>query len=157
VSQITFSNSSVRRMTTTKQYDSLNRLTSISSVPTASSAVSCAYSYNGANQRIRTTEADGTYWVYDYDSLGQLTTGHKFWSDGTPVAGQHFDYAFDAIGNRVQTLAGGDQNGWNQRAATYNANNLNQYTQRIVPGAVDIMGLRACLKTASNNAVPAKY
>jgi len=34
------------------------------------------------------------------------------------------DYAFDNIGNRTQTLAGGDQNGWNQRLAAYGANNL---------------------------------
>ncbi|SPE59571.1 hypothetical protein SBV1_3310002 [Verrucomicrobia bacterium] len=51
VSQISFTNSSALRMTTTKQYDFLNRLTSISSVPSASSAVSFSYSYNNALPR----------------------------------------------------------------------------------------------------------
>jgi len=143
VSQITFTNSGALRMTTTKQYDFLNRLTSISSVGTGSSPspISFAYTYNNANQRTRNVEADGSYWVYLYDSLGQAISGHKFWSDESPVAGQQFDYSFDNIGNRTQALAGGDQNGLNQRVATYTANNLNQYTNRTAPGFVDIMGL----------------
>jgi len=161
-------------MTTTKQYDFLNRLTSTSSVPSASSAVSFSYSHNSANQRTRAAEADGSYWVYTYDPLGQVISGHKFWSDESPVAGQQFDYSFDdtcpvreyapqtrpmanvpqstgsqagathfshGVGNRTQALAGGDQNGWNERVAAYSANNLNQYTNRTVPGYVDIMGL----------------
>ena len=33
------------------------------------------------------------------------------------VAGQQFGYGFDTIGNRTMTLAGGDQNGANQRLA----------------------------------------
>jgi hypothetical protein len=47
----------------------------------------------------------------NYDSLCQVTGGNKFWADGTPVAGQQFDYAFDNIGNRTQTKSGGDQSG----------------------------------------------
>jgi len=142
-------------MTTTKQYDNLNRLTSVSSVPSASSAVSFSYAYNTANQRVRTTEADGSYWSYDYDSLGQVTTGHKFWSDGSAAAGQYFDYSFDQIGNRTQTMAGGAQNGWNQRVATYTPNNLNQYSQRTVPGAVDIMGLSMATNPVTVNGTTA--
>ena len=104
VSQIVFKQSSTARMTTTKQYDFLNRLTSISSTPSGSGqqAISYSYSYNNANQRVRSTLADGSYWLYVYDSLGQVITGHKFWSDQTPVAGQQFDYKFDTIGNRSQ-------------------------------------------------------
>ena len=37
----------------------------------------------------------------------------------SPVAGQQFEYAFDDIGNRTQTKAGGDENGWNLRPAGY--------------------------------------
>jgi RHS repeat-associated protein len=86
-----------------------------------------------------------------YDSLGQVISGHKFWSDGTPVAGQLFDYAFDNIGNRTQTLAGGDQNGLNQRNTSYTANALNEYTQRTVPGAVDVMGISYSTNTVTVN------
>ena len=59
---------------------------------------------NSANQRTRTTHADGSYWIYQYDTLGQVTSGKRFWPDGTPVAAQQFEYGFDDIGNR-QTAA----------------------------------------------------
>jgi len=52
-------------------------------------------------------------------------------------------------------MAGGDQNGWNQRLATYNPNNLNQYTQRTVPGAVDIMGLSLATNVVTVNSTTA--
>ena len=69
-----------------------------------------------------------------------MTNGCKYFANGTPVAGQQFDYAFDTIGNRTQTLSGGDQTGANLRVANYSANNLNQITSRDVPPYVDIMG-----------------
>ena len=31
------------------------------------------------------------------DALGQVKSGKRYWSDGTAVAGQQFDYAFDDI------------------------------------------------------------
>ena len=142
VSQILFTNNGVGRMTTTKQWDFLNRLTSISSAASASSSFSSfAYVYNQANQRGRRTEADGSYWRYEYDALGQVKSGKKYWADGTPVAGQQFEYVFDEIGNRTQTKAGGDQNGWNLRSANYGANALNQYTNRDVPGYIEVTGV----------------
>lgn len=33
--------------------------------------------------------------VNDYDKLGQVTSGKRYWSDWTPVAGQQFEYGFD--------------------------------------------------------------
>ena len=63
-----------------------------------------------------------------------MTSGKKYWADGTAVAGQQFEYAFDDIGNRTSTKAGGDAAGANLRTATYNMNSLNQYTNRTVPG-----------------------
>jgi len=50
-------------MTTTKSYDFLNRLTSISSSSSFSFSSSHAYNYNQANQRTRATLADGSYWL----------------------------------------------------------------------------------------------
>ena len=141
VSNIVFKQSSTTRMSRTNQWDYLNRLLSVSSAPSAASALSFAYSYNNANQRTRATLADNSYWLLNYDSLGQVTSGHKYWPDQTPVAGQQFDYAFDSIGNRTSTKAGGDQNGANQRAANYGANTLNQYTNRDVPAAFDVVGV----------------
>lgn len=73
---------------------------------------------------------DGTYWVYQYDSLGQVTSGKKYWLDGTPVAGQQFTYNFDTIGNQTQTRAGGDATGSSLRLANYTNNLLNQIKSR---------------------------
>jgi RHS repeat-associated protein len=151
VGQIEFKNNGTTRMTTTKSYDKLNRLTSIANVPSADSTVSFAYDYNNANQRTRVTQADGSYWRYEYDSLGQVTSGRKFWSDGTLVAGQQFDYTFDDIGNRKQTKAGGDQNGSGKRVASYSVNDLNQYTQRDVPGGFDVLGVARGTVTVNGN------
>ena len=141
VSQIAFTQSGQPRMTTTKQYDALNRLTSIASAaPNSSSAISFAYEYNSANQRTRTTHADASYWIYQYDTLGQVTSGKRFWPDGTPVAGQQFEYGFDDIGNRQSAAHGGNAGGSNLRVETYTANDLNQYTQRTVPGFAEVQG-----------------
>jgi RHS repeat-associated protein len=150
VSQITFKSNSVTRMTTSKQYDYLNRLTAISSSSSSPSS-SFSYQYNNANQRTRATLVDGSYWIYTYDSLGQVTGGNRYWADGTPVAGQQFDYSFDDIGNRKQTLAGGDAVGSSLRLANYTNNLLNQITSRDVPGYVDIMGVSIATNTVTVN------
>jgi RHS repeat-associated protein len=93
------------------------------------------------HNRIRNTQSDGSYWIYEYDPLGQVRAGRKYWADGSPVSGQQFEYGFDDIGNRRNAKAGGDENGANLRSATYTPNNLNQYTSRTVPGAADVMGV----------------
>ncbi|MCS7338849.1 MAG: hypothetical protein NZ739_11560, partial [Verrucomicrobiae bacterium] len=161
VGQIAFSNRVSSqwhlRMSTVKQYDYLNRLTFVGSTPAsgvgsdAPPLPSFTYTYNNANQRVRVNLADGSYWLYEYDALGQVISGRRYWPDGTPVAGQQFEYGFDHIGNRTQTKAGGDENGWNLRTATYTANLLNQYTSRTVPGYVDILGVALATKTVTVN------
>jgi YD repeat-containing protein len=81
----------------------------VTSTAGGAAVASQAYGYNTANQRIRKTEADGSYWIYEYDTLGQVIAGRKYWADATPVAGQQFEYAFDDIGNRKASRNGGDQ------------------------------------------------
>jgi YD repeat-containing protein len=153
VGQIGFTNGTTQRMVTTKQYDALNRLTKISSQPGASGLEPLAfnYSYNPANQRTKDTLADGSYWVYEYDSLGQVTNGVKYFRDGTLVAGQQFGYLFDDIGNRKQTTSGGDAVGSSLRLAFYSANALNQITSRDVPAYVDIKGVSIATNTVTVN------
>jgi RHS repeat-associated protein len=149
VSQILFRENTTTRMTTAKSYDYLNRLLSVSSTAGSSVISSHSYLYNDANQRTRVDLVDGSYWIYAYDKLGQVTSGKRYWADGTVVAGQQFDYAFDDIGNRSSTKAGGDANGLNQRSATYSANNLNQYTSRTVPAQVNVSGIADALSTVT--------
>ncbi|MFZ0827909.1 MAG: RHS repeat-associated core domain-containing protein [Verrucomicrobiia bacterium] len=88
---------------------------------------------------------------YQYDNLGQVTSGKKYWSDGTPVAGQQFAYNFDNIGNRTQTEAGGDASGANLRQANYTNNLLNQITSRDVPGYIENQGSASSNATVTAN------
>jgi RHS repeat-associated protein len=156
VSQIAFAHNGATQMTASKTYDNLNRLTGIvngnGTIPAVDSR---AYGYNLANQRTNAAEVDGTYWVYTYDSLGQVTSGIKHCSDGSLVAGQQFDYTFDTIGNRTGIQAGGDTNGANLRSASYTNNVLNQISSRGVPGDVDVMGLTLATNTVSVNGTAA--
>ena len=141
VSQIAFKQGNTTRMTTIKQYDYLNRLKQISSVPSAAGVLPLSYNYNYnlANQRTKNTLADGSFWEYQYDTLGQVTNGVKHFADGTLVPGQSFGYLFDDIGNRQQTMIGGGTNA--MRVASYGVNNLNQITNREYPGTNDIIGV----------------
>lgn len=122
---------------TVKNYDNLNRL---SQIVDTSNRFGAAYSYNAANQRTAMGAADGSFWNYGYDFLGQVTNGNRFWADSSHVAGQQFEYAFDDIGNRTGTKVGGDASGTNLRPATYNVNVVNQITNRTVPGFIEVSG-----------------
>jgi RHS repeat-associated protein len=159
IGQITHRQSSTVRMTETRQYDLLNRLTSITSTPASAAElpVGFSYQYNQANQRVRATLQDGSFWVYEYDSLGQVTSGKRFWSDGTPVPGQQFEYGFDDIGNRTSTRAGGDSAGTGLRWAGYTNNVLNQISSRGVPGAFDVVGIANAQQTVSVNNAGVDY
>jgi RHS repeat-associated protein len=139
INTLTFTNSGAAGMVTTRTYDKLNRLTLISSKAYGAAATnlptSFAYQYNAANQRTRATLGDGSFWVYQYDALGQVISGTHFWGDGTPIAGQDFSYAFDDIGNRTST------GGRASALSSYTANRLNQYSSRTVAPYVDLLGI----------------
>lgn len=92
--------------TIARSYDSLGRLQSITTTPTSGGAVSYAYTYNNLNQRTRITREDNSYWSFVYNDRGELSSGKKYWSDNTPVAGQQFEYAVDNIGNRSTVKIG---------------------------------------------------
>ena len=48
---------------------------------------------------LRNCYADSSTYTYTYDPKGQVTSGRKYASGGTPVPGQQFNYVFDDIGN----------------------------------------------------------
>ena len=157
VGQIAFTQGGVTRMTTTRQYDFLNRLTQVSSVPGAGGTMPLGfnYDYNAASQRTRNTLADGSSWRYQYDALGQVTGAAKYFTDGTPVPGQQFGYVFDDIGNRTQTQSGGDAVGTGLRPANYTNNLLNQITARDYPGTNDLLGAAFATNAVTVNGSPA--
>ena len=130
-------------MTTTKQYDYLNRLTvhQFGSSAHRLSAIRLRATTPPTSAPRSPTPTARTGCI-NTTRLGQVTSGRKYWSDGTPVAGQQFQYQFDTIGNRTGTDAGGDELGANLHHATYtpDSSDLNQYASRDVPGYVQSLG-----------------
>ncbi len=126
-------------LSSSREHNYLNQLLQTATAG-SDATISFTGQFNALGKRQRVTLQDGSYWVYTYDTHGQLTSGKKYWSDGTPVAGQQFEYAFDDVGNRTSTKAGGDSTGQNLRAAQYQVNGDNQYTSRDVPHYADVMG-----------------
>lgn len=119
VHTLTQSHSNAVRLVTTKLYDKLGRLQSITSLPSADSPISFAYDYNDDNQRTRATLANGEYWTYAYDALGQVTNGVKRFPNAAPIPGYTFGYQFDHIGNRLAAIRDG-------KTDAYTNNVLNQ-------------------------------
>ena len=89
--------------------------------------------YNAQNLRDRDTLPGSRRWDYLYNSRGEVESGIKSLSTGVTINGNSFQYTYDNIGNRATTTANGE-------AATYAANNRNQYSQRTVPGVVQVTG-----------------
>lgn len=142
---VTYRANGTQRLDTQYDFDRLNRLQQVLNQPSGAGqpAERHAYTYNAAQQRIRDELADGSSWNWEYDRLGQVIGGRKSWPDGSPVAGEQFEYGFDDIGNRVSQKRGGDANGANLRSTTYVVNPLNQITNRTVVGSpyLDLIGL----------------
>ena len=78
------------------------------------------YTYDNLGRRITEATLDGT-WTYTYDAIGELT--HAVFASTNPaIANQDLAYAYDAAGNRTQTIINGV-------TTVYTTNNLNEYTQ----------------------------
>jgi len=132
-----------------RSYDAFGRLQAISTTPAADAIVSYAYTYNNLSQRTKLTREDNTYSSFIYNDRGELVSAKKSWPDNAAVLGNQSEYLFDNIGNRSLSKAGG--NGISLRQSTYTTNSLNQYVQRTLPGAVDIMGTANSSATVSVN------
>ena len=122
-----------------RSYDNFGRLQNITTSPSADTPQSYVYTYNSLNQRTAVTREDGTYWTYVYNDRGELKSGKKYWSDNSIVWGAQTGYDFDSIGNRTYARNGGNELNA-LRESTYTTNSLNQYSQRTVPGAIDVTG-----------------
>jgi len=122
-----------------------------------------AYRYDAKGHRDRATDPDGSYWKFQYDTLGQVTSGRRYMpagvaqseDDDLDVPGYRFGYSFDHIGNRTATTATDGVPSFSTlpRLATYSANLLNQYTERTVPRVLDIAGYAPGTLTVDSQAV----
>jgi RHS repeat-associated protein len=134
VSRVTHKRAGTTRLESVKAHDKLNRLQGVDhTFDAGAGGQEFSYVYNAANQRTRVTREDGRYWDYGYDSLGQVTAAVKKLPGGEGVTGLAANYTYDDIGNRVTSTSNGS-------SASYTTNTVNQYTQRTVPGVVDVYG-----------------
>jgi hypothetical protein len=74
VGQMFYTNGGTLRMTRSNQFDNLNRLTNLVWTVGGTVVASFAQQFNDANQKTRVTLLDGSYWLYQYDTLGQMNS-----------------------------------------------------------------------------------
>jgi RHS repeat-associated protein len=83
--------------------------------------------------------------------LGQVTSGKRYWSDTSAVAGEQFGYRFDDIGNRLTTESGGNEWGAGTRWSNSTNSLLNQLSSRSVPSTFDVIGSATNTSTVTVN------
>ena len=142
-------------MTVAWEHDFAERLLAVTATAGTTPVASTRYRYDPAGQRVAATNLDQSYWLFAHDALGQIGSGRRYWDGGIPVAGQQFQYTFDAIGNRKSAQSGGDTAGQNLRTSTYTVNPLNQYTSRTAPGYVEVNGSAESTAQITVNGTPA--
>ncbi len=115
-------------------------LTSISAQWGSTTKTSFAYTYTDAYRRqtvVQSGEAftgeygDSLHQIFEYTNRGELATAAAFLNgtatdQSTPMAARRFEYAYDAIGNRLSSNTSGNSS----LKDGYTVNALNQYTDR---------------------------
>lgn len=144
-------NSSSALLTSTRYWDFGSRLREVRNVSGGVDVGRQLINYDSLNRRTGIGLKDGSYWSYDYDDRDQVVGGKHYWNDGTPVAGQQFDYQYDNLGNRLNSKSGGNDTGGGQRTAYYDVNALNQYSKRHYPSTEDVIGVATAPATVSVN------
>ena len=117
------------------------------------------YSNDAAGRRTaisRSGEAfgdlSGAVDAYGYNLRSEVVSARRTMG-GASVRGFDEDFSYDPIGNRVSTT-NYDETG-SAIVSEYSANNLNQYTSRIVPGVAAVRGFADANATVTVNENPA--
>ena len=102
------------------------------------------YAYDAAGRRVSIVKSgsafgdlSGSVDSYAYNDRSELTSARRT-KNGQPIPGFSEDFDYDPIGNR-RSSATYNEKGVAQ-TSTYQANNLNQYTQRTTPGYAAVRG-----------------
>ncbi len=110
---------------------------------------------NGLRQRERVGKEGGPFWLYEYDSKGQVVEAFRCTPPATPgsnvidLAGQQYLYYYDNAGNRSSTRTGGNPdsqgvfNPYAVPAKYYSRNAVNEYTSITDPGKCNVFGTAA--------------
>lgn len=148
----TFKSSGTTRLTSTRSYDSLDRLAGVSHAYGGKIQSFGVTEFDSMNRRKKIEREDNTRWAYDYNSKGEVLGGwrQQTAAPNTAVPGWSFAYSFDEIGNRTSSTVNG-------RLSSYTPNNLNQLSQRTVPRAFDVVGKAGAAATVGVTAGGTTY
>ena len=123
------------RLRSSREFDEVGRLREITTRNGVNELLQ-RFHYAAFDQRDRRTRVereDGSYWEYGYNTRGELETARRGGGTGPAALPQEFDYRYDSIGNRRTATTNG-------RTEQYEANALNQYLHRTVPGVIPVSG-----------------
>jgi RHS repeat-associated protein len=126
--------------------DKLQSLTQSRQVDTTTLAA-VTYQFDSRGRRDIALREDNTRWDYGYNDRNEVTSTTRTLNDGTPLAGYGFGYDFDDIGNRLTSNR-------TSRTTDYQPNNLNQITERDLPGVIDVLGKADAADIATVNFEP---
>jgi RHS repeat-associated protein len=135
IQTLAFKLGTTTRLTTTRSYDTSDRLDGVTNAYGSSLLQTFGVSeFDAMNRRKKITREDATRWAFGYNDKGEVTSGiREKTSTSVPVPGWSHGYTFDEIGNRLTATNNG-------RISSYTPNALNQYENRTVPRAFDILG-----------------
>jgi RHS repeat-associated protein len=145
----------VLRLTAKRTFDSLGRLTGTETRNAANQVlIRHGYSqFDSLDRRTVVDREDGKRWDYGYDPRGQVISAKKTFptaEGGASLAGWASSYLYDSIGNLIASsdFAATLPASGSPLRSDYQADSLNQYDQRTVPGRLALSG-----EAAANAAV----
>ena len=146
-------------LTASWAYDANNQLLQVCNATPTNVISQFDYTYDAAGRRTAITKTgsafgdlSGSIDAYTYNARSELTSARRT-KNGQPVPGFSEDFDYDPIGNR-RSSATYNEKGETQ-TSTYQANNLNQYTQRTTPGYAAVRGEADPNATVTVNENPA--
>ncbi len=135
IENLTYKSGTTTRLTTSRSYDSSDRLDGVTHAFGSSQSQTFGISeFDAMNRRKKITREDGTRWNYGYNDKGEVISGtREKTTTASTVPGWQHAYTFDEIGNRLTATTNG-------RVSSYTPNNLNQIATRTIPRAFDVIG-----------------
>jgi len=110
-----------------------NRVLAVQWMAPGQSAAIVEYTYDVAGRRVGESDSELGQRLLEYNGQGELIRSVHYTPDLHQLPGHEFRYDYDALGNRVTQVWGGDPWGGHQVPVHYAANVLNQYEEVRTP------------------------
>ena len=131
-------------LTASWTYDANNQLLQVRNATPTNVISQFDYTYDAAGRRVSIAKSgtafgdlSGSIDSYTYNARSELTSARRT-KNGQSIPGFSEDFDYDPIGNRRSSATYNEKG--EAQASTYQANNLNQYTQRTTPGYAAVRG-----------------